>query len=419
VKLLALALSAIVLATPGAAKLQLVGNAPQGGTINTDLAFWGHLAFQGNYDGVRIVDISNPSAPVEVGDLRCHGPQNDISVWGHLVFLSVDHPQTSSGCDSENAVVPRDPSTFEGIRIVDASDPAAPRLIATVPTDCGSHTHTLVPDIARNRVLLYVSSYPLLPGPHCGHGAEADPQHRKISIVAVPLDAPETARLVATPRIDAPAWLPDPKVSAGVGCHDITVFLPLHLAAASCMSEGQLWDIRNPLVPRVLSHIRNKAIFFWHSAAFTWDGKYVAFGDESFPGSCNNPKRDRSGRIWIYRVADSRTPVASFTIPRPQAGEICSAHMFDFVPVKGRYLLVSSWYEGGADVIDMTSPSRPRELASFDPEGNDWAAYWYDGHVYSSDWNRGLDVLGISGIDVSRARKVGHLNPQTQEGLIR
>ena len=55
----------------------------------------------------------------------------------------------------------------------------------------------------------------------------------------------------------------------------------------------------------------------------------------------------------------------------------------------------------------------------FDPEGNDWSAYWYDGVVYSSDWNRGLDVLGLEGVPTSGARRLGHLNPQTQEVVIR
>ena len=49
---------------------------------------------------------------------------------------------------------------FEGIRIIDISNPSAPSFVAGVATDCGSYTHTLVPDLANNRVLLYVSSFP-------------------------------------------------------------------------------------------------------------------------------------------------------------------------------------------------------------------------------------------------------------------
>jgi hypothetical protein len=183
------------------------------------------------------------------------------------------------------------------------------------------------------------------------------------------------------------------------------------------MSEGQLWDISNPEQPRVLAHIRNSAFFFWHSAAFTWDGKYVVFGDESFPGSCNGPKTNTDGRLWIYRVAAPAKPISSFTIPRAQPGDVCSAHMFDVVPVHGRYLVASAWYGGGADLVDFTDPRRPREISSFDAESNDWSAYWYNGYVYASDIARGLDVLSLAG--VSGARTLPHLNPQTQEILIR
>ena len=38
--------------------MSLVGNADKDGTINSDLAFWGNLAYAGNYGGFRILDIS-------------------------------------------------------------------------------------------------------------------------------------------------------------------------------------------------------------------------------------------------------------------------------------------------------------------------------------------------------------------------
>jgi hypothetical protein len=409
VKLLALALAVAALCSSGSSiGLRPAANLP-GTAAGTDLAFWGNLAFQGTYDGFRIVDISTPSRPVLVADVRCRGPQSDLSVWGSLLFLSVDRPQTKPACDSEDAPSETDPGAFEGIRIFDVSNPEAPRLVAAVPTDCGSHTNSLLPQPDRGRVLLYVSSYPLVPGPACGPGRESDPRHGKISIVEVPLAAPETARVVAAPPVDA-----KPFFETAVGCHDFTFFLPRALAAASCMSEGQLWDVSDPLRPRIIARIRNPAFFFWHSASFTWDGRYVVFGDESFPGSCNTPKK-LAGRVWIYRVDAPVRPVASFAIPRRQPKQVCSAHLFNFVPVQGRYLLAASWYEGGADLVDFTDPAHPHEIASFDPGANDWAAYWYDGAVYASDFRRGLDVLAPSGV---RGRALDHLNPQTQELLL-
>src|SRR5262245_37055031 len=40
-----------------ASGLELVGNADKDGTTNSDLAFWGDLAYAGNYNGFRILDV--------------------------------------------------------------------------------------------------------------------------------------------------------------------------------------------------------------------------------------------------------------------------------------------------------------------------------------------------------------------------
>jgi hypothetical protein len=419
------ALAALAVLSPAVAgsgpSLELVANAPKAQTINSDLAFWGKLAFEGNYDGFRVIDISRPHSPAVLADVHCRGPQNDVSVWKNLVFISVDRPQTTPGCDSFDDPNLTDPAAFEGIRIFDAADPRNPQLIASVPTDCGSHTNTLVPDLANGRILLYVSSYALRPGPHCGADREANPLHGKISIVAVPLAAPQTASVIATPAVDAPVFGGgSADFAPTIGCHDIAVFLPLHLAAAACMSEGQIWNISNPDAPRVLAHIGNRSIEFWHSATFSWDGKVLVFGDESGGGSCHS-RAEPDGRLWFYSLAHPARPVllSSFLIA-PQQTEYCSVHMFNVIPRKGRSILVSGWYEGGSRIVEFTNPRKPVQLAAnVPPDADEWTGYWYNGTIYVSDINRGLDVFSLRG-DVTRgARTFAHLNPATQETLIR
>src|SRR5262245_37734318 len=63
----------------GAGGLSLVGNADKDGTTNSDLAFWGNLAYAGNYSGFRILDIAG-NQPRTIVDFPCNGPQNDVSV---------------------------------------------------------------------------------------------------------------------------------------------------------------------------------------------------------------------------------------------------------------------------------------------------------------------------------------------------
>src|SRR6266508_1007474 len=118
---------------------------------------------------------------------------------------------------------------------------------------------------------------------------------QNISTDSIPLDAPETASVIAQPTISAPAY------SGAVGCHDITVFLAIHKAAAACMSEGQLWDTSDPANPGTQSavHIDDPSVYFWHSAEFTWDGLYVVFDDEG-TGNCS---ATGNGKIWIYRTS--------------------------------------------------------------------------------------------------------------------
>lgn len=67
---------------------------------NSDLAFQGRYAFAGNYDGFRVFDISNPAAPTTVAQVLCPGSQNDISVSGNLLFLSTDSSRSDSSCNS-------------------------------------------------------------------------------------------------------------------------------------------------------------------------------------------------------------------------------------------------------------------------------------------------------------------------------
>lgn len=401
--------------------MTLLGNLPRSG-INSDLAFWGNIAVAGNYEGFRIVDISDPAHIRTLSTVACHGPQNDVSIWNNLLFLSVDRPQTAVTCsgDAPNA---NDPSTFEGIRIFNISDPTNPQFVTGVSTDCGSHTNTLIPDVANNRVLLYVSSYFVSNGPHCGPGREANPLHKKISIVSVPLNAPEQAAVVATPEIEADQFV----LGSGptVGCHDITVFLDLHLAAGACMSEGQIWDISDPLHPQTLNpkvRIRNAAFDFWHSATFTWDARYVVFGDETFSTGCTDPN-DPDGRIWIYNNYAPFNLLGSFVQPRPSsASEYCSAHLFNFMPTTDGYLLATSWYEGGVNIVDINHPTAPQEEAFYHARtgqsADTWSAYWYNNHIYAGDISRGFDAFSYTTTAQHEFVQFPYMNPQTQEHVI-
>ena len=74
-------------------------------TVNSDLAFWGNLAFTGDYDGFRVFNITNPAAPALLATVTCtaepgqaRAGQGDISVFRNLLFRSGDTAQTSADC---------------------------------------------------------------------------------------------------------------------------------------------------------------------------------------------------------------------------------------------------------------------------------------------------------------------------------
>ena len=82
--------------------------------------------------------------------------------------------------------------------------------------------------------------------------ADCQPPHDKISVVKVPVRAPERggrrrrrrccSRTAATRAARTPAGNP---YSATTGCHDITAYPTKDIAAGACMGDGVLFDIRN------------------------------------------------------------------------------------------------------------------------------------------------------------------------------
>jgi hypothetical protein len=405
---------------------------------NSDLAFWGRLAYAGHYDGFQIVDIANPRKPKQITDFACPGSQHDVSVWGgRLLFVSVETPRSGPECTS----VTQTPG-FEGIRIFDVSNPRSPSLIKGVPTDCGSHTHTLVPDLERNRVLLYIASYTASVIPKSEFGNECarfdsngERAHNKISVIEVPLDDPASASVVSEPRFPQNDRRGIPGYN---GCHDITVFRAIDRAAAACMDEAQIWDISDPTQPKTIARIHNPNVEFFHSATFANDGRRVVFGDEAGGGTgprCRTVDAKTLGALWFYDVGsldnmDNLTVEgwrSSWKVPRIQEkltpGQAqdpnCTMHNFNVLPTKQRDVLVSSAYAAGTTMVDFTDPSQPSEVGHLDPHGaNTWSAYWYDGKIVTNDGGRGVDIIRVKDFATRGARAERYSNPQTQEVLI-
>lgn len=419
---------------------------PEPSDFNSDLAFWGDLAFAGNYNGFRIIDISDPEDPSNVAVVSCRGPQNDVAVWGEdddepeLLFLGVDAIR-GRNC------APAPPFDFEGVRIFDVSDPENPEFIRDVDVQCGAHTITLAYDDEEDlddleMIHIYVSSSISNTGPDCP-GETDRTRHRQISIIDVPVDDPEDA--VARPyplHADTQGSVFRPQIQ---GCHDIQVFLEIDIAAGSCNGEGQLWDISDPANPCTTdpschTHILNPNFVFFHTAEFTWDGKVVGFNDEHGGGGahgCDGPE-DTRGNVYFYEVVEPGQPIGPpierYMIPRPQpADEECTTHNGIFIPTEEGYFYVGAWYKAGTSVGDISNPDGTAapapEIAFFDAQGVDgnskadtWSTYWFNDFIYANDGLRfrplrGFDVFELL-VDVGDAEEFDYLNPQTQEEVL-
>ncbi|WP_219466502.1 LVIVD repeat-containing protein [Nonomuraea rhizosphaerae] len=402
--------------------------APIAATINTDIAFQGDYAYVGNYGGFSIYDIRNPKKAKPVSSVVCPGSQMDVTVYGNLLFSAVDSSRNNDSCSSVGQAASVKES-WEGVRIFDISDKAAPKYIKSVETNCGSHTLTLVPgkgfDKHKN-VYVYVSSYsPAANFPDCL------PPHDKISIIKVPLKNPAEAAVAATPVV-----FPDGgnETQPGLlvptsGCHDITVYAEKDIAAGACMGDGVLFDIRDRLNPRVTARTTDPNFAFWHSATFSNDAKKVVFTDELGGGgaaTCNEATGPNRGADAIYDIVRGRLVFKSyFKIPRYQAdSENCVAHNGSLIPVKGKDIMVQAWYMGGVSIWDFTNSATPREIGYFErgpradgSGGGVWSAYYYNGYIYAADFNEGLDVIKINDRLTDSASRVraDRLNTQTQE----
>ncbi|MFE2169395.1 LVIVD repeat-containing protein [Streptomyces sp. NPDC059447] len=400
--------------------------------INSDIAFQGRYAYAGNYNGFTIYDIANPKAPKTVTTVLCPGGQNDISVSGDLLFLSTDSSRSDDSCNSVSQPA-TEKSSWEGIKIFDIKDKKNPKYIKSVETACGSHTHTLVP--GDRDIYLYVASYsPSEAFPDC------KPPHDGISVVKVPKKAPTQAAVVAFPILFPDGGNPgaptNPGVSKTTGCHDITVLPSKNLAAGACMGDGILFDISKPEQPRVIDRVQDNVNFaFWHSATFNERANKVVFTDELGGGgaaTCNEatgPNRGADGIYDITGTGDQRKLVfrSYYKIPRHQADtENCVAHNGSLIPVGGgRDIMVQAWYQGGVSVWDFTDSAQPKEIAYFErgPLTTDkigvagsWSAYYYNGHIYSNDMAKGLDVLRLDDWRTESAKWVwlDRLNVQSQ-----
>jgi len=425
---------------------------------NSDLAFTGNHAIVGSFNGFQIYDISDQDNPVLSSSFVCPGGQGDPSVYGDLLFISVEETRGRIDCGvpPPGPPLPVDPNRFRGVRIFDISDIDNPVQLPGVQTCRGSHTHTLVtdPDDPDN-IYVYNSGTAGVRSPLELAGCEnaaltkdpvttGNPTQWRIDVIKVPLDSPEDAAIVSQPRIFTdpdtgafnglqntlpvpvtdPPTTPQPDQLHPSGtvysplpntntCHDVSAFPEVGLLAGACQGNGILLDISDPVNPVRLDAVSDRNFSYWHSAQFNNDGTKVMFTDEWGGGlgpRCRSTDQPEWGADALFDIVDGKLEFKSYyKMPAVQTvNENCVAHNSSLVPVPNRDIYVQAWYQGGVSVVDFTDTANPVEIAFFDrgpittpanPMGLNlgglWATYWYNGFVYGTEIARGFDTFGL------------------------
>lgn len=398
--------------------------------ISSDIAFQGNLAFQGNYNGFRVIDITEPGDPQEIVHQGCNGDQGDIVVYGDILVRSWNSKKaTARDCDGQ--VVP---AGWEGVHVFDISNVADPQLVAAVELPCGSHTATAA-GVSGGNLIVYSNNSS---SAGCGTSPDLATQNALgdfMDVIAVPLASPSGAFLLRREELAGPT------TAVRTGCHDAGVILgSVNKAACASADTINVWDIGDNETPG--GSLEDPELLFtisepgvgqagtngrWHSAAFTWDGEVLVAGWEPGGGAapeCETTDPDVDKSAFFYD-ASTGAKLGQWVLPRGQdgVGENCTVHNFNVVPLRNsRYVMVSGNYQAGTWVTEFTDPANPVTLGWSDPPaitppdlGGAWSSYWYNNFIYESSITEGLNVFRFSGRETAGARQLSRLNPQTQE----
>lgn len=454
--------------------------------INSDLAFGTHYVYQANFAGFTIWDITDPANPVMASATKCITSQGDPTIVGNLLFLSAEGAGNRNDCGDGGVQDPKDHMAGVRIfDVSNPKAPKLVKNVQTCKGS-HTHTLVPSPTDPRTIYLYVSGQQAARPETElagCKNGTDpADPTNSlfQLDIIKVSLDHPEEAHVIPGARIFtgldgsgeckqfcAPV---DPRMQAAMAsrraadpamptgprnCHDVTAYPEMHLLAASCSTHSIVVDISNPEKPVRLDALTDTNNFQGrHTAAFSNDGTKLIQTDEW--GGGTGPMCQASSMIELggntvitLDAKKKQTQRAYFKLPSAQAAEEnCVSHNGGIIPVPGRDLYVQGWYQGGVSIMDFTSADNAFEIGYFDrgsitpPRGADvpqtpvdpsvrgggnaiggsWGAYYWNGLIFSSELDRGMDILELtpsaqlSANEIAAAKLVRFdaYNPQSQ-----
>ena len=308
----------------------------------------GHFAYLASYSGygIMIIDISDPALPVLAGYYNPPegGRFQDVVVINGIGYFSTE----SFG------------SGTTGVHVVDVRDPAHPRLLSQITT--ANSGFQWVHELAVGEGILY----------------EADSRTPTVKVFDV-----------ANPA--APVFVRDIVTTDPFFIHAISV-INGRLYTSGWGGHTDIYDVRNirtgppALLGTVDSGDRS------HSSWVSSDGRLLASARET-----------TNGDVRLFDISNPARPVLRSTITAQDLGiNALSPHN----PYLVGNLLFVSWYQAGLQVLNVSNPSAPVYVGSYDTfdeeaaggirgfAGN-WGVYPFLGldRVLLSDMDGGLFIV--------------------------
>ncbi len=331
----------------------------------------------------RVIDITNPADPIEVGQVPCALNQNDIQIKDDLIFVAGD--SGSGSCKKPNGSSQGQVSSG----ILDFSDPRNPKFLSKITYSRGSHNHTVHP----TKPYIYLSDSDLA---GLGNIPIYDISNPSLPVAKTPL-----------------AFGPHSP-------HDITFNASGSRAYVAAVSTTYILNTEDPAVPTVVGVIPNEGISIAHQADPTPDGKYLLVTDELGGGLAGVSP---GGPVHVYDIRQETKPIKIGVIETDCVPNSC--HELASVPVSTAhvlrinpdgYTMAIAWYKDGVNIIDYSAIRGANAAGSGTatglgyrtighmrmPNANTWSAkMWQErhpGYVFANDISRGLDVFYVSSL---------------------
>ncbi len=328
--------------------------------------------------GLRILDVTDPGMPVLLAEDIPDTASRDVDI--------MEHPNGQL-----YAVL-----TAGGVvKLVDVTDPSQAEVVSQ--TTLCSHNMAVVP----NTTVVY-SSWSLCHATDAGMVSAGD-----IEII----DFADPKNPVSTLFEFPPVAITEggvPRPVTATSCHDVTFNVELARAYCAGISDTLIWDITDPLAPVIIQVIDWPGTNIHHAVWDARGGDLLILGDE-FAGvaapspPCSETVSDPTSALWFFDISDlaSPTPVGYFQIEWEQLNSdtgdtprYCSTHFGTLV--EDRDMLVMGWYSAGTVLIDFSDPADARQVAHYIGSGtNTWEARYHNGHVFTGDAGRGMDILKL------------------------